>query len=227
MSSKKILFVLTSHNDLGGVRPTGFFVGEAVHPWLVFKDAGFTVDLASVKGGQPPQDGRDEKDPDQQAFFNDPHIAEQLENTPKASEVDASEYDAVFFVGGHGTMWDFPNDDGVARIGRDVYENDGVVAAVCHGPSALVNMTLSDGAALVAGKKVAGFTNDEEIAVELHNVVPFSLADTLEARGATHIPGPNFTEQVVVDGRLVTGQNPQSAAGVARETIEVLASLQK
>jgi len=222
MTNKRVLLVLTSHDDLGGVRKTGYFVGEAAHPWREFTDAGYDVDVASIKGGEPPQDGYDEGDPDQVAFLNDPGIAEQLRNTPKLADVDADNYDAVLFVGGHGTMWDFPNSAAVVQLGRRVYERGGVVAAVCHGPSALVNMTLSDGKPLLAGKRVAGFTNAEEQSVGLTEKVPFLLADALSAKGAEHVPAPDFTEQVIVDERLVTGQNPQSAAGTGRAVVKLL-----
>lgn len=214
--SPRALLVLTSHDDLGGLRKTGYYVGEAAEPWKVLTDAGYTVDLASVSGGVPPEDGRNEDDPTQRAFLNDPSIAAQLQNTESLAEVDPDGYDIVFFVGGHGTMWDFPDAPDVTRIGRAVYENGGVIAAVCHGPAALVNLTLSNGEPLITGKRVASFTNREESAVGLTDVVPFLLADALTAQGATHVPGPDFTENVVSDGRLVTGQNPQSAAGVAR-----------
>lgn len=221
--NERVLLVLTSHSDLGGVRATGYYVGEAAEPWQVFADAGYTVDVASIDGGVPPEDGRDDDDPTQRAFLTDPRIAEQLADTRALAEVDADDYDAVFFVGGHGAMWDFPTAPAVAAVGRDVYESGGVVAAVCHGPAALVGITLSDGAPLVAGKRVAGFTNEEEAAVGLTGVVPFLLADALTARGATHRPGPNFTENVVSDQRVVTGQNPQSAVGVARAVVAALA----
>lgn len=217
--SPRALLVLTSHDDLGGLRKTGYYVGEAADPWRVFADAGYTVDLASVAGGVPPEDGRDEDDPTQRAFLDDPRIAAQLRDTASLAEVDASGYDIVFFVGGHGAMWDFPTSPEVARVGREVYESGGVVAAVCHGPAALLNLTLTSGEPLVAGKRVAGFTNDEEAAVGLTDTVPFLLADALTAKGATHVPGPDFTENVIADGRLVTGQNPQSAAGVARAAL--------
>lgn len=210
----KALFVLTSHGDLGGVRPTGYFVGEAAHPWQVLRDAGMQVDLASIAGGSPPQDGRDTDDEVQNAFLADPQISAQLADTPPLRDVDPSGYDAVLYVGGHGTMWDFPNDPDVARVGRQVYEQGGVVAAVCHGPSALVGMTLSDGTPLVAGKDVAGFSNAEEKAVQLTEVVPFLLEDALRGLGARYTSGPMFTEHVAVADRLVTGQNPQSAAEV-------------
>lgn len=217
--SPRALLVLTSHDDLGGLRKTGYYVGEAAEPWKVLTDAGYTVDLASVSGGVPPEDGRNEDDPTQRAFLNDPSIAAQLQNTESLAEVDPDGYDIVFFVGGHGTMWDFPDAPDVTRIGRAVYENGGVIAAVCHGPAALVNLTLSNGEPLITGKRVASFTNREEAAVGLTDVVPFLLADALTAQGATHVPGPDFTENVVSDGRLVTGQNPQSAAGVARAAL--------
>lgn len=221
--NERILLVLTSHSDLGGVRATGYYVGEAAEPWQVFVDAGYTVDVASIAGGAPPEDGRNDDDPTQRAFLTDPHIAGQLADTRALAEVKADDYDAVFFVGGHGAMWDFPTAPAVTAVGREVYESGGIVAAVCHGPAALVGITLSDGAPLVAGKRVAGFTNDEEAAVGLTGVVPFLLADALAARGATHLPGPDFTENVVSDQRVVTGQNPQSAAGVARAVVAALA----
>ena len=121
-------------------------------------------------------------------------------------------------------MWDFPDNPDLARIAASIYERGGVVSAVCHGPAALVNLKLSDGSYLVAGKRVAGFTNDEENAVGLTDAVPFLLADKLTAAGATHVPAPNFTEQVVTDGRLVTGQNPQSARAMAEAVVQAVQS---
>jgi putative intracellular protease/amidase len=219
----KALFVLTSHGDLGGLRPTGYFVGEAAHPWRVLRDAGVQVDLASIAGGSPPQDGRDTGDEVQNAFLADPRISAQLADTRPLRDIDPSDYDAVLYVGGHGTMWDFPNDPDVARVGRQVYEHGGVVAAVCHGPSALVGMTLSDGTPLVAGKDVAGFSNAEEEAVRLTEVVPFLLEDALRDLGARYSSGPTFTEHVAVADRLVTGQNPQSAAEVGERLAALVA----
>ena len=216
----RALLVLTSHDDLGGVRKTGFYLGEAAEPWQVLVDAGHRVDLASIKGGRPPEDGRDDDDATQRAFLDDAHIAAQLADTQRLADVDPDDYGVVFFVGGHGTMWDFPTSPDVDRVGRGVYEAGGVVAAVCHGPAALTNITLSNGEPLVSGKRVAGFTNSEEAAAGLTDVVPFLLADRLTQLGATHVPGPDFTENVVADGRLVTGQNPQSAAGVARAVLD-------
>ena len=213
-----ILLALTSHDDLGGVRPTGFYVPEAAHPWRVFRNAGFAVDLVSVRGGRPPMDGFDGDDPTQREFVNLPDLAA----TRPAAEVDSVGYDAIFYVGGHGTMWDFPHDTDLARLGRDIYEADGVVAAVCHGPSALLNLTLSNGTYLVEGKEVSAFTNAEEEAVHLTEVVPFLLQTALEERGAKHIAGPNFDCQVSVSERLVTGQNPASATRTAEEVVRLL-----
>lgn len=217
----RALIALTSHSELGRTgRRTGFYVGEAAEPWEVFRAAGYQVDLVSVAGGQPPLDGRDENDRTQNDFLATAGVAD----TPKAAEIDPTGYDVILFAGGHGTMWDFPDDPDLARIARSIYERGGVVAAVCHGPSALVNLRLSDGSHLVAGKRVAGFTNDEEAAVGLTAEVPFLLADKLAEAGAQHVPAPNFTEQVVVDGRLVTGQNPQSARALARAVVDLLSA---
>jgi putative intracellular protease/amidase len=215
-----ILLAMTSHDDLGGHRPTGFYVSEAAHPWRVFRDAGLDVDLVSVRGGRPPMDGYEADDPVQREFVHIPELA----TTPKAADVDAVGYDAIFDVGGHGTMWDFPHNAALARLGRDIYEGDGVVGAVCHGPSALVNLTLSNGSYLVEGKEVSAFTNAEEESVGLTEVVPFLLQTALENRGAKHVAGPSFASQVSVAERLVTGQNPASAKRTAEEVVRLLTS---
>ncbi|MBF6239491.1 type 1 glutamine amidotransferase domain-containing protein [Nocardia otitidiscaviarum] len=222
--SKRILIALTSHATLGETgRSTGFHLGEAAIPWEVFTAAGYAVDLVSVAGGNPPRDGDDPAAPVQRRFLTDPHIAAQLANTPTPDAVDTGAYEAVLFAGGHGTMWDFPDNPALARLAREIYERGGVVGAVCHGPAALVGATLSNGSYLVAGKKVAAFTNAEEAAVGLSEVVPFPLADRLTAQGATHLPADDFTAQVVTDDRLVTGQNPASARGVAEAMVDALA----
>ncbi len=214
----RALIALTSHSELGRTgRTTGYYVGEAAEPWEVFRAAGYDVDLVSVAGGEPPVDGRDDTDRTQNDFLATAGVTD----TPKAADVDPDGYDVIVFAGGHGTMWDFPDDPDLARIARAIYERGGVVAAVCHGPSALVNLTLSDGSRLIAGKRVAGFTNDEEAAVGLTDEVPFLLADKLTEAGAQHVPAPNFTEHVVVDGRLVTGQNPQSARALAEAVVKL------
>jgi putative intracellular protease/amidase len=222
--SKKVLLVLTSHDDLGGTgKKTGFYVSETAHPWRVFSQAGYQVDLASPEGGEPPQDGADRSDPIQKAFLDDAEMSRKLTHTLRPQEVNPRDYAAIFYAGGHGTMWDFPDNAKLAGIARDIYESGGVVSAVCHGPAALVNITLSDGTYLVAGKEVSAFTNEEEAAVGLTRVVPFLLQSALEERGAKHVGGPNFQPQVVVADRLVTGQNPASAGPVAEQVVAVLA----
>lgn len=220
--SKKILIALTSHDDLGGVRKTGFYLPEAAHPWHVFRRAGYQVDLVSPQGGEPPQDGVDLSDPIQQAFVDDAEMSRKLTGTLRPGEVNPRDYAAILYAGGHGTMWDFPDDAGLAGLTRDIYEAGGVVAAVCHGPAGLVNVTLSDGSYLVAGKEVSAFTNDEEAAAGLTDVVPFLLQTALEERGAKHAGTANFQPHVSVADRLVTGQNPASATGVAEQVVTVL-----
>lgn len=220
--TRTVLLALTSHGDLAGLRPTGYYLSEAAHPWRVFVDAGYTVDVVSTAGGEPPVDGVDTSDPVQQAFLDDAEMSAKVRSTPRFADVDASRYDAVFFAGGHGTMWDFPDDPDLATVGRAVYEAGGVVAAVCHGPAALVGITLSDGTPLVQGKEVSAFTNAEEEAAGLTDAVPFLLQSRLEELGAKHSGAADFEPHVVTDGRLVTGQNPASATGVAQAVLAAL-----
>lgn len=219
----RVLMVLTSHDRLGDSgRSTGFHVGEAAHPYAVLRAAGIDVDFASPRGGAAPADSADRSDPLQAAFLDDPAVQAQLADTQPAEAVDPARYDAVLFVGGHGTMWDFPGNAALAATARAVYESGGAIAAVCHGPSALVDLTLSDGSLLVAGKTVAGFTDAEEEAVGLTEVVPFLLASTLRERGANHVGAGLWEPHVEVDGRLVTGQNPASARPLAEALVRVL-----
>lgn len=221
--SKKILFVLTSHDRKGNTGlPTGFYAPEAAHPWAELRRAGFQIDFASPKGGKAPMEGGGLDDPVLRTFLEDAEIRAKLADTARLDEVDPADYTAILFVGGHGTMWDFPDNADLARIAAAIHEAGGVVGAVCHGPAALVNLTLPDGRHLVSGKRVAAFTDDEERAAGLEGVVPFLLASKLASRGAMHMPAPNWHANVVVDGYLVTGQNPASAAGVGREMAKLL-----
>lgn len=222
----KILFVLTSHETLGDTgRKTGFYLPEIAHPYAVFTAAGHDLAAVSPRGGTPPMDGADPGDPIQQAFLEDPTAVALIRNTLRPDQVDPTDYDAVFYVGGHGTMWDFPDNAELARTGAAVYEAGGVVGAVCHGPAGLVNLTLADGTYLVAGKDIAAFSNEEEAAVGLTDVVPFPLETTLIERGGRHTKAPAFQAHVVADGRLVTGQNPASATGVAERMVGALAAV--
>jgi putative intracellular protease/amidase len=223
---KKILMVLTSVSEIGDTgEKTGYNVAEAAHPWKVFKDSGHFVDFASIQGGQPPRDEVDLGDPIQVAFTEDETTRAGLYNTARVDVVDPDQYDGVFLVGGHGAMWDFPDSEGLQNLVASVYNAGGLVGAVCHGPAGLLNVELENGLRLVEGRKVAAFTNDEEVAAGKDKVIPFFLADRLEEQGATHVSAGVFDEKVVVDDRLVTGQNPASAAGVAKEMEKLFAEV--
>jgi putative intracellular protease/amidase len=221
--AKKVLFALTSHSELGDTgRKTGFYVPEVAHPAAVFRREGFDIAYVSVKGGQPPQDGVKPDDTVVAQFLADPDNQAALADTPRPEQLRAEDYDVIFFAGGHGTMWDFPDNEALTALAAGIYEHGGVVAAVCHGPAALVNLRLSDGRHLVEGREVASFTDEEEAAVGLAEVVPFLLESALVQRGAKHTKAPNFAPHAVADGRLVTGQNPASAARVAELAVRQL-----
>ena len=216
---KRVLFVLTSNGVMGDTgRETGYWLAEAAHPWAVFREAGIDVDLASIRGGRPPVEGVDLEDPAPAAFHEEP----ALDTTTPLADVDPALYDAVLYVGGHGSMWDFPGNPDIVRVGETVYNAGGVLGAVCHGPAGLLDLRLPDGSYLLDGKRVTSFSNAEEAEISLDVVVPFLLESALEDRGATHTDSGIFQPTVVVDGRIVTGQNPPSADGVAREMLALL-----
>ncbi|MBX5162327.1 MULTISPECIES: type 1 glutamine amidotransferase domain-containing protein [unclassified Rhizobium] len=220
---KPILCVVTSHPIRGDSgEPTGFAMVELTHPLEVFEAAGIPVEIASIRGGHPPIDFFDLSDPVNDKFWKDKEFRAELAQSKILADLDPSRYSAVFFAGGHGTMWDFADNAAVQKVIREIWEAGGIVSAVCHGPAALVNATLSDGSYLVAGKKLAAFTDEEEAEVKYTKVVPYLLATTLKERGALHQPAPNWSENVVVDGRLVTGQNPASAHGVGKAILDQL-----
>ncbi|MDF0605819.1 type 1 glutamine amidotransferase domain-containing protein [Neisseriaceae bacterium TC5R-5] len=220
---RPVLLVLTSHAEKGSTgQATGFYLSELTHPLAVLDAAGIASEFASIQGGLPPVDGLNLDDAINARYWHDADFQRRLSSTPRLADVDASHYSAVLFVGGHGTMWDFPQSTAVQMVAREIYEAGGVVSAVCHGPSALVNVKLSDGRYLVDGKRVSAFTDAEERAEKLENIVPFLLASTLAERGAKHEAAANWTCQVSVDQRLVTGQNPQSASGVGEAIRDLL-----
>ena len=218
-----LLIVLTSHAELGSTgKKTGFYLAELTHALEVFDQAGVQWVLASPKGGLPPMDGADRADAANRHYLDDPRFMAALQKTVALKDVDPSKFDGVYVPGGHGTMYDLPGDAHLQKIVAAVYAKSGVVVAVCHGPAALVQVTLADGSALVAGKAVAGFTNEEEEAAGLTKVMPFLLESKLKALGGKYSKVANWQSHVAVDGRLVTGQNPASAAGVAAETVKLL-----
>lgn len=220
---KPVLMVLTSHATKGDTGdPTGFFLGELTHPLAVLADAGIPAAFASIQGGEPPVDGFDLDDETNARYWNDHSFRTAIRSTQKLADVNPDDYSAIFFAGGHGAMWDFPDSEAVQTTTRAIYEAGGVVGAVCHGPAALINVKLGDGRYLIANRRISAFTDAEERAVGLEDVVPFMLASTLRERGADHQAADDWTAQVVVDERLVTGQNPQSAHGVGEALRDLL-----
>lgn len=225
---KKILFVVTSHNEKGNTgEKTGYYLGEVSHPWEVLHSAGYEIDFVSPQGGKAPVDAFDMTDSINKKFWDNDIYRNKIENTKTPSEINPDDYVAIHYAGGHGAMWDFADNKELAEIAAKIYENKGVVSAVCHGPAGIVNIKLSDGSYLVEGKKVNGFTNEEESKVKLTDVVPFLLEDKLTERGAIFEKSAPFTQHVVTDQRLVTGQNPQSAESVGKATLNELKRLNK
>mgnify|MGYP006273812013 FL=1 len=219
------VIVLTNHATLGHTgEPTGYFLPEAAHPWHVFTEAGFTVSFASPAGGPAPLDptSLDRDDPANAAFLDDPDVQRALDHTTPLDEIDPANVDALVFAGGHGTMWDLPANPVVANAIVSVHDAGGVVAAVCHGPACFVGVVTESGRPFVEGRRLAAFTDNEERAAAKAAVVPFLLETRHRELGAEVITAPNWREQVVVDGRLVTGQNPASADKMAREVVRVV-----
>jgi putative intracellular protease/amidase len=223
MATKRVLFVLTSHDRLGNTgKSTGFYLSEVTHPYDAFEQAGIAVEFVSPQGGKAPMTGADLKDPYDKAFLEDAAKVAQIEHTLTPAQVDPSRYDAIFYAGGHGTMWDFADNEQLAKIGAAIYDRGGIVGSVCHGAAGLLNIKLADGNYLIANKTVSAFTNEEEIAVGLNEVVPFSLVSKLIDRGAIHTKAANFQTHVEVSDRLVTGQNPASAKGVGEAIVKLI-----
>lgn len=221
----KILFVVSSHEKLGDTgKKTGYFLSEVTHPWSVLGEY-FDIDVVSPKGGKPPVDGFDLSDPINARFWNDPAWQKKMEATMTPDEVDPSLYKAIFYAGGHGAMWDFPHNETLAKIAESIYEAGGIVSAVCHGPAGLLPIKLQDGNYLVKGRKLTGFTNPEEYANGTANIVPFLLETALENEGAIFEEGGLWADHVVVDGRLITGQNPMSALSLGKALLKALQSL--
>ncbi len=216
-----ILMVLTSHDQLGNSgKKTGFWLEEFAAPYYVFKDAGAEVTLVSPKGGQPPLDPKsDEPDAQTEAtrrFKADADAQRALAHTGKLAEVEAAAYDAVFYPGGHGPLWDLAQDPHSLKLIQQMLEADKTVAAVCHAPGVLWRAKGPGGASVVKGKQVTGFSNSEEDAAGLTQVVPFLVQDLLVGNGGVYSKGADWQPHVVTDGALITGQNPASSAEAAR-----------
>lgn len=223
----KILIVLTSHDQLGDTgNKTGFWLEEFAAPYYVLKDAGAEVVLASPKGGQPPLDPKsDEPDAQTKAterFKGDKQAQADLANTRKLSEIKAESFDAVFYPGGHGPLWDLYNDADSIGLLEELVKADKPIAAVCHAPAVLAKVRGGAGEPLVNGRKVTGFSNSEEEAVGLTDVVPYLLEDVLKEKGGLYSKGEDWASYVLVDGNLITGQNPASSEEAAQELLKLL-----
>lgn len=223
----KILMVLTSHGTLGSTgKPTGFWLEEFAAPYYAFLDSGADLTLASPLGGQPPLDPKsDEPDAQTEAtrrFKQDQQAQAALATTQRLADVTGESFDAVFFPGGHGPLWDLAENGYVMTLIKDFYASGKTVSAVCHAPAVFRHVKLAEGGFLVKDRNVTGFSNAEEEAVGLTDVVPFLVEDMLKDHGARYTSGADWQPHVVVDGRLITGQNPASSVGVAEAVIRQL-----
>jgi putative intracellular protease/amidase len=223
----RILMVLTSHDQLGNTgRKTGFWLEEFAAPYFVFRDAGVEVTLASPKGGQPPLDPKSDlpenQTPAMARFKQDKAAQQALANTVKLADMKAENFETVFYVGGHGPLWDLAESAVSIALLESFYNSGKVIALVCHSPGVLRHV-MYQGEPLVKGKRVTGFTNDEEEAVQLTHVVPFLVEDELKRLGAKFEKLPNWQPHSIVDGRLITGQNPASSTSAAQALMKLLA----
>ena len=224
---KKILFVLTSHDELGNTgEKTGFWIEEFAAPYYILKDKGIEITLASPKGGQPPIDPKstspDFQTPATVRFNEDKETKKVLSETIKLATVKQADYDAIFYPGGHGPLWDLAEDKNSIALIEDFYKNNKPVAAVCHAPAIFKDTKNTDGTFLVSGKKVTGFTNGEEEAIELTSVVPFLVEDMLKSNGGIYSKKTDWNPYALEDGLLITGQNPASSELVAELLLKKL-----
>ncbi|HLT22362.1 MAG TPA: type 1 glutamine amidotransferase domain-containing protein [Bacteriovoracaceae bacterium] len=220
---KKALIVVTSNSNLGNTnQKTGWFLSEVSHVYWPLHKAGFEITFASPVGSKAPLEESSLKidDPENKTFVHKFDIRDSIDTVP-LKDIKSEDYKIIYFAGGHGTMWDFPENKYIEKITAEIYENNGIVAAVCHGPAALTSVKLSDGSYLVEGKKINSFTDEEERDVEKDQIVPFLLESRLRERGALFEAGPKWENKVVIDGRLITGQNPQSASSLGEAIVRV------
>ncbi len=223
----KVLIVLTSHDELGDTgKKTGFWLEEFASPYYHLKDAGAQVTLASPRGGQPPLDPKshepDFQTDDTRRFDDDQDAQNELANTAKLAEMKVEDFDAVFYPGGHGPLWDLHNDNDSIALIESFIAAEKPVATVCHAPAVLLKAKDQNGDPLIKAKKVTGFSNSEEAAVQLTDVVPFLLEDQLIAMGGVYQKVEDWNPLAVVDGLIITGQNPGSSTAVAEALVKAL-----
>ncbi|XP_047137562.1 uncharacterized protein LOC100202657 [Hydra vulgaris] len=222
-----VLIVLTNWSELGDTgKKTGWYLPEVAHPYHVFKNSGLSITFASPNGGSTPMDPSGyeafKEDPICKEFLEDQSISEQLNSTVSLSDVNSALYNVIFYVGGHGPMFDIPDCEASNTLVAKIYESGGIVSAVCHGTVGLLNVKLSNGSYLVSGHNITSFTNEEEYAVNLMDAMPFALQTKLEDHGANFHAAAVFTKNVQVSERIVTGQNPASATGTAEAVVKIL-----
>lgn len=228
----KLLIVLTSHSQLGETQlgnaegKTGFWIEEFAAPYYLFEHAGYTITLASPKGGQPPIDPKSDTADTQTTsvvrYKHDVELLKKMAHTVPLSELSANDFEAVFYPGGHGPLWDLVNDENSIALLENFWKAKKPIAAVCHAPAALLHVKDEKGDLLLKGKNVTGFSNTEEAAVQLTDIVPFLLEDELKMKGASYTKASDWALHVVQDGLLITGQNPGSSEGVAKLLIKTL-----
>jgi putative intracellular protease/amidase len=227
MKNRILIIVTNQERYVTNNEPTGLWLSELTHAYEIFDQAGFEMDIVSPQGGQVPLDPRSLStlflDKSAKQFYEDQAFMQKLENTPSVNDVNWEDYDAIYYTGGHGPMWDFADNEKLQEINRNIYEHGGVVSAVCHGSCGLLNTKLSDGSYLISDKEVTGYSWIEERAAMMTKHVPFNLEEEMRKRGARYKKGIiPLRSHVVVDGRLVSGQNPASAKETARATIETI-----
>lgn len=223
----KILFVLTSHDQLGDTgKKTGFWIEEFAAPYYALLDKGVEISVATPQGGaapiDPSSDTEDTATEDTKRFKKDTDAQQVIKNTLVLADLIADDYDAVFYPGGHGPLWDLANDKKSISLIEKFNKQEKPIAFVCHAPAALKHVKTETGSPLVNGKKVTGFTNTEEEAVQLTDIVPFLVEDMLKANGGKYSKGNDWAAYVVQDGNLITGQNPASSKLVAEKLLEAL-----
>ncbi|MGL5576029.1 MAG: type 1 glutamine amidotransferase domain-containing protein [Sarcina sp.] len=224
---KKILVVVTNVSKYETAeRPTGLWLGEAVHFVDVMEKAGYEIDYVSGNGGYTPIDphslSNDFMTQTDWNYYTNKNFMDKLGNTLSANEVNTDDYEVIYYTGGHGVVWDFPNNEKMQKIAAEIYEKGGIVSSVCHGAAGLINIKLSNGKNLVDGIKLTGFSNSEEAAAGLDKLVPFLTETELVNKGANYVKGADWSEFAVSQDRVVTGQNPASGAAVAREILNIL-----
>ena len=217
---QSILIIVTSVGEISPNEPTGVWLEELAVPYIEFINRGYNVTVASIKGGKAPIDPRSKPTTEQEKLWGG--AIKALENTSVLSSINSSDFSAVLIPGGHGTMYDFPKSKSLGELLNKFAQQEKIIASMCHGPASLVNVVLSDGSHLVSGKTLTSFTNDEESAAGFTEKMPFLLESRLRELGAKFVVQPNWSDHVEIDGKLITGQNPQSSKSVALSIIDIL-----